>query len=62
MQIQIQEAWSDGERMTGTGFNKEWDDIKLNEKLVQYLLSKVDVGFREKIMKDNPELKFGNNS
>ncbi len=46
----------------GTGLNKEWDDLKLNEKLVQYLLSKVDVGFREKILKDNPQLNFGNNS
>ncbi len=42
----------------GTGFNQEWDDLKMNKDLVAYLLSKVDVGFRQKILKDNLGLNF----
>lgn len=42
----------------GTGFNKEWDDLKTNKDLVNYLLSKIDDRFREKILSDNPDLRF----
>jgi uncharacterized protein YjbI with pentapeptide repeats len=42
----------------GTGFNKEWDDLKSNKDLVNYLLSKIDDRFRQKIFDDNPDLKF----
>ena len=42
----------------GTGFNQEWDDLKSNKDLVSYLLSKIDDGFRQKILDDNPDLRF----
>jgi hypothetical protein len=40
----------------GEGLNNEWNDLKLNKRLVCYILSAVETKFKEKILKDNPYL------
>jgi uncharacterized protein YjbI with pentapeptide repeats len=40
----------------GTGFNKEWDELKSNKALINYILSKMDDKFKEIIVNDNPGL------
>lgn len=41
----------------GEGLNNEWNDLKLNKRLVCYILSAVETKFKEKILKDNPYLQ-----
>lgn len=43
----------------GSGFNKEWDELKSNKDLISYILSEVDDKLREVILNDNPDLRFG---
>jgi hypothetical protein len=40
----------------GTGFNREWDELKSNKALINYILSEMDDKFREIILNDNPGL------
>jgi uncharacterized protein YjbI with pentapeptide repeats len=44
----------------GTGFNKEWDRLRTNKPLVDFILSKIDTKLREIIFRDNPDLRPSN--
>jgi len=44
----------------GTGFNKEWDNLKTNKPLVNYMLSKIDTKLKDIILRDNPDLRPSN--
>ena len=41
----------------GSGFNREWNDLKSNRELMIYLLSQRDHTLEEIILRDNDDLR-----